>query len=137
MGSLQRFIEERKKQGVKMRTINYGLQVVRHILNIAASEWLDENGKTWLEHAPKIKLLSETDKRQPYPMSPEEQSRLFNELPEHLLKMALFKVNTGCREAEVCALRWDWEVEVPGPVLSVFIIPVDKGQEPPGAPCGS
>ncbi len=40
-------------------------------------------------------------------MSYEEQSRLFNQLPKHLLKMALFKVNTGCREAEVCALKWN------------------------------
>jgi integrase len=22
--------------------------------------------------------------------------------------MALFKVNTGCREQEVCGLRWEW-----------------------------
>ena len=37
--------------------------------------------------------------------------------------MALFKVNTGCREAEVCGLRWDWEVAVPQLETSVFLIP--------------
>ncbi len=63
MGTLQPYIEDRKQAGWKKRTINYGLQVVRHILNLAASEWLDENGKTWLEHAPKIKLLREDDKK--------------------------------------------------------------------------
>jgi hypothetical protein len=39
--------------------------------------------------------------------------------------MALFKVNTGCREQEVCQLRWDWEVEVPELDTSVFLIPSD------------
>jgi len=27
--------------------------------------------------------------------------------------MALFKVNTGCREQEVCRLKWEYEVKVP------------------------
>jgi integrase len=44
-------------------------------------------------------------------------------LPQHLQKMALFKVNTGCREAEVCGLRWEWEIEVPELDTSVFVIP--------------
>jgi integrase len=123
MGTLQPYIEDRRRAGWKKRTINYGLQVTRRILNLAASEWLDEYGRTWLDHAPKIKLLREDDKRPPYPLSWTEQFRLFNELPPHLAKMALFKVNTGCREAEVCALKWEWEVTVPELDTSVFIIP--------------
>jgi integrase len=126
MGTLQRFIEHRKSQGVKARTINYALQVVRHILNLAASEWIDENGLTWLPHAPKIKLLRDIDKRDPSPMSVEEQERLFSQLPEHLRMMALFKVNTGCREAEVCGLRWEWEERLPHLGTSVFNIPAEK-----------
>jgi integrase len=126
MGTLQPFIEHRKAQGVKHRTVNYALQVVRHMLNLAASEWLDQHGMTWLRHAPKIKLLPENDRRAPYPMSWEEQDRLFNELPDHLKKMALFKVNTGCRESEVCSLRWEWEVPIPELNTSVFIIPADR-----------
>jgi hypothetical protein len=35
----------------------------------------------------------------------------------------LFKVYTGCREQEVCSLKWDWEVQVPELETSVFIIP--------------
>jgi integrase len=49
----------------------------------------------------------------------------FAELPEHLRRMALFKVNSGCREQEVCSLKWDWEVEVPELATSVFIVPGD------------
>lgn len=41
--------------------------------------------------------------------------------------MALFKVNTGCREQEVCKLRWDWEIAVPERGTSVFLIPADFG----------
>jgi integrase len=37
--------------------------------------------------------------------------------------MALFAVNTGCRDAEICQLRWDWEVRVSALNTSVFIIP--------------
>lgn len=38
--------------------------------------------------------------------------------------MARFKVNTGCREQEVCQLRWEWEKRVPSLKTSVFIIPI-------------
>lgn len=54
------------------------------------------------------------------------QQKLFAELPEHLRNMALFKVNTGCRDAEVCELRWEWELEVPELETSVFVIPGDR-----------
>jgi hypothetical protein len=95
MGTMQPFIHTRRKTGVKTRTINHGLQIVRRILNLAASEWMDELGLTWLANAPKIKLLPELDSRKPYPLSWEEQTRLFKELPAHLARMALFAVNTG------------------------------------------
>lgn len=124
MGTMQPFIDARRKMGIKTRTINHGLQVVRRILNLAASEWMDENRLTWLENAPKIKLLPEPDLRKPYPLSWEEQQRLFKELPAHLEKMALFAVSTGCRDREICELRWDWEIEIPElPHLRVFIVP--------------
>ncbi len=134
MGSLQPFIESRRQKKlndgtfkvIKARTINYALQVVRHILNLASSEWLDEHGMTWLQHAPKIKLLSESDKREPFPLSWKEQEKLFAELPQYLRSMALFAVNSGCREAEICGLRWDEQVAIPELNTSVFIIPAHR-----------
>ena len=95
-GRLETYIQTRKA-GLKNRTINYGLQVVRHILYLAAQEWRDENGLTWIAHAPKVRLLSDQTKRLPYPLSQEEEVRLFGQLPQHLKQMALFAVNTGCR----------------------------------------
>ena len=127
MGTLQPYIAARRQEGVKARTINYGLQVVRHILNLSAAEWMDEYGLTWLSVAPKIKLLSEQDARKPYPLDWEEQDRLFAVLPPHLKEMALFAVNTGCRDGEICKLRWEWEIKVSlAEIGSVFIIPAER-----------
>jgi len=126
MGTLQAFIEDRKEARWKKRTINYALQVVRHILNLSAGEWMDDQGLTWLAHAPKIKLFREDDKAKPYPISWDEQLRMLNQLPPYLATMALFKVNTGCRDQEVCNLRWEWEVSVPELDTSVFIIPESR-----------
>jgi integrase len=133
MGSLQPYIEARRQDGVKTRTINHGLKVVRRIFNLASSEWMDEYGLTWMANAPKIKLLPEYDLRPPYPLNWEEQNKLFKELPTHLQKMALFAVNTGCRDGEICKLRWDWEIKIPElSKLVVFIVPsvfVKNGEE--------
>ena len=133
MGSLQGFIDGRRKDGVSTRTINHGLQVVRRILSLATSEWMDEYGLTWLASAAKIKLLPEHDLRKPYPLTWDEQAKLFDELPVHLKKMALFAVNTGCRDQEICQLRWEWEINIPElPHILVFIIPaelVKNGEE--------
>jgi len=127
MGALQPYIAARRQEGVKTRTINHGLQVIRHILNLAAGEWMDEYGLTWLATAPKIKLLPDHDARKPYPLDWEEQDRLFAALPLHLREMGLFAVNTGCRDGEICNLRWEWEVSTPSfDVGSVFIIPGDR-----------
>ncbi|MBI2802686.1 MAG: tyrosine-type recombinase/integrase [Gammaproteobacteria bacterium] len=132
MGAMQGFIDARRLDGVAVGTINHGLKVVRRVLNLAASEWLDEYGLTWLATAPKIKLLPDLHKRQPYPLDWDEQTKLFQRLPDHLAQMALFAVNTGCRDAEICNLRWAWEVKLPMLNTSVFIIPgnfVKNGDE--------
>ncbi len=132
MGSLQEFIAKRRQDGVKTKTLNMALGVVRRICNLASSEWIDRLGKTWLPAAPKIKLFAVKDARPPYPLTREEQTQLFKELPDHLACMALFKVNTGTREQEVCTLKWEYEVKVPELDTSVFIIPgenVKNGDE--------
>ena len=59
MGTLQPWIEHGRGEGMATGTINHGLKIVRRILNLAASEWVDEQGLTWLLAAPKIKLLPE------------------------------------------------------------------------------
>ena len=132
IGMLQPWIDRRKSEGVSAGTVNHGLKIVRRILNLAATEWMDEYGLTWLTVAPKIRLLPDKEKRLPYPLNWDEQARLLRELPEHLVNMALFAVNTGCRDSEVCGLQWNWEVQVSEFETSVFIIPgrhVKNGEE--------
>ncbi|WP_051901461.1 tyrosine-type recombinase/integrase [Methylotenera sp. L2L1] len=112
----------------KHKSINLALSVVRRILNLCARKWRDDdNGLTWLESAPLITFLETSDERKAYPVSWKEQKALIAELPGHLASMLLFKVNTGCREQEVCKLQWDWEVEVPELNTSVFIVPAKFG----------
>jgi integrase len=126
IGTLRPYIEHGHEMEWKNRTINMPLEVVRRILNLAAGEWLDENGLTWLHSAPKIRLLPRTDARAPYPLAWSEQDKLFGLLPPHLLRMSLFAVNTGLRNREVCGLRWDDEVEIPELETSVFLIPAER-----------
>jgi hypothetical protein len=78
-------------------SVNLALGLVRHVLNGVASEWVDEHGLTWLASPPKIKLLKTSDGRKPYPLSPDEQAKL-----------------------------WEWELEVPELETSVFVIPGDR-----------
>lgn len=78
MGTLQSFIADKQTMGRKSRTINHGLKIIRRILNLAAGEWIDDKGLTWLANAPKIKLLPEHDSRPPYPLSWEEEDGLLS-----------------------------------------------------------
>ena len=123
MGTLQLYVDARKKHGKKTQTINHGLKLVRRILNLAANEWFDDKGLTWMNNAPKIKLLTQNDVRKPFPLGWTEQETLFKELPIHLRRMASFAVNTGCRSKEICSLRWEWETKIPELNTSVFVIP--------------
>ena len=126
MDSLRPFIEGRKREGKKSKTINIALSVVRRILNLAARVWRDETGKTWIDQAPLIEMLPVTDAAKPYPLDWDEQERFLKQLPTHLAEMALYKVNTGNREAEICGLRWDWEIDFPDFDPIVFLIPGDQ-----------
>ena len=136
--ALEQFIEDRQseqvlpggkvKAPVSNRTVNIAIERVIRVLSLCARKWRDEERRPWLDSVPMLaKLEEKRSSRKPYPMSWEEQSILFGELPAHLQTMALFKVNTGCREQEVCKLRWDWEISVPELGTSVFLIPADFG----------
>ena len=57
-------------------------------------------------------MLAESP-RLPYPLTWEEQDRLFRRLPTHLARMALFAINTGLRHSNLCGLQWTREVTVP------------------------
>ena len=127
--ALSGFIRHKLEQDeVSNRTVNIALERVIRILNLCARKWRDSERRPLLDVVPMITKLDEKrSSRQPYPLSWEEQGLLFAELPDHLQRMALFKVNTGCREQEVCKLRWEWEIKVPELGASVFLIPAGFG----------
>lgn len=122
-GTLEGWVEERRGESKAAGTINHGIKLVSRILKLAATEWVNDFGQTWLDRKPHLGLLPDKNKRQPYPLSWDEQRILFGKLPDHLIEMSLFAVNTGCRDQEVCNLQWEWEVEVPELDTSVFIVP--------------
>jgi integrase len=121
--SLEQFKLERQEEGRKNSTINRSLEVVRSTLIRAARVWR-EDGEPWLTVPPLIEMLDErAQKREPYPITWAEQSKLLQRLPGHLQRMVEFAVNTGARDENVCGLRWSWEVPVPELKRSVFVIP--------------
>ena len=98
---------------VSETTLKRSLEVVRSIMNLAARKWRTEDNQPWLPIAPPLlDMPKNRHARAPYPLSWDEQRLLFSWLPKHLAEMALFKVNTGTREGEVCGLLWDWEQRV-------------------------
>lgn len=131
-GTLANYKQARREAGAAAGTINKELATVRRILMLAARVWRHENGRPYLDSAPLIEMLADKSPRKPYPLSWDEQSRLITELPPHLQDAALLAINTGMREGELCALRWEWEIDVPELDGSVFLLPdtlTKNGQE--------
>ncbi len=121
--SVRAFIDARKRDGRKSKTVNIALAALRRVLKLATGKWRDVNGLTWLESMPIIENVKWNDARKPFTLSYDDQAKLFGVMPGHLRAMCLFKVNTGCREQEVCQLRWEWEYELTGSDDIVFILP--------------
>lgn len=133
-GSLEDFVADRLAGGMTIddgdplkpaspTTVNRSLEVVRTILNRSARSWRGPDGRPWLDMAPPLITMLDEHRRAPYPMNWDEQDALFKLLAGHLQTMALFAVNTGLRDENVCGLRWAWEQKVPEVKRSVFIIP--------------
>ena len=122
--TLAPFKTARLEAGRSHKTINLALGVVRRILNLAATVWRDEEGRTWLEQAPKITMLPLVGhQREPRPITWGEQRTLLPLLPSHLARMSLFVLNTGVRDDVACKLRWEWEIHIPELGCSVFEVP--------------
>lgn len=128
---LRPFIDERRSDGVSVRTINLAIAFVRRVLRLAAYYWRDENGMSWLENCPIIQFEKGPAKK-PYPLSWEEQEKLFDLLPGRMRKAAIVGVNTGLREYPLIRLRWEWEEHCRDLGETVFRIPAEymKNKKP-------
>lgn len=128
-GTFEKFREVFAHQSID--TINRDLGAVIRVLGRASRLWRHAGTTlSWLAQEPKILLKPNPKKRDAYPLSWDEQRLLFSELAVHLQAPALFDVNTGLRDQELCALEWAWEQRVPeldteSIKRSVFVLPGD------------
>lgn len=91
--------EQKRKEGVKNRTINAILQQIRGVLRCAYDNDM-------IDKVPSIKLLPEPSVRQVI-LSEAQEQRLIAELPPHLVPIVLFALATGLRMSNVTGLQWD------------------------------
>lgn len=76
--TLRPYIEHRYSTNVKPKSINCALEVVRHILNLAAAKWRDDKGNTWLLQAPLLTMEEIGDSAaKAYPFKLERTRRAF------------------------------------------------------------
>lgn len=128
-GSFDKYRKERAAAGTSIGTVDRDIGTAARVLEEAARKWRDEKTNlTWLVESPMIEYQRTYNKRLPYPLDWPEQRLLFSELAAHLQTMALFDVNTGLRDEELCALEWAWEQRVPEldtPTIrrTVFLLP--------------
>ena len=118
--ALEQYVRDRIESGVTRTTINYALKTFNKIGRLATEEWRGKGGKPFIESFTRAYLIKEKEEaglvedyglrptKEPRPLFPHEQIVLFNELPEHLKPAFEFGINTGCRDQEICNLRWDW-----------------------------
>ena len=124
-GTLKPFVDHELARGLAPKSINNAIGVASTILNRAARVWRNEKGMPWLKYAPAqlSRLSTKGQQAKPYPLSWEEQDRLCALLPRHTQDAALFGVNTGLRDQEICKLRWGWKVYVKDLKQLVFVLP--------------
>jgi integrase len=126
-GSFDKYIKDRKAVGISAGTLNRDMAIVRHVLNRAAKQWRDEQGRPWLDTAPLFPPIQGA-KRKPRPISVPEQDRLIKNMPAYLADMALFALHTGLRDQEICGMRWDHEAKVNELDSTVFIITEERAK---------
>lgn len=126
-GTIRLFVKHELSRWLAPKSINNAIGVASTVLNRAARVWRNDDGTPWLKQAPaQLSRLSTKGKQaKPYPLSWVKQDRLFGFLPRHLADAALFGVNTGLRDQEMCQLLWDWEVYVQDLEQSVFVLPAE------------
>ena len=126
-GTLDNFIKDRKKYGISAGTLNRDIAIIRRVLALSARLWRDDQGRAWLDTIPMLPTI-EGATRKPRPISWQEQEALLKALPKHLADMVLFALNTGLRDQEICAMKWDSECKVNGLDTTVFIISEERAK---------
>ena len=87
-------------------TVDRAIRTVSTVLHFAA-EVLRDDHQPWLAMAPPKLRSPDWGARAARPITWEEQDRLLESLPDHLIGPVLFALATGARQAEITTLRWD------------------------------
>lgn len=112
-------------------TVCKELVQVSTILHRAAKRW------RWIPSAPEICGV-DGPRRAAYPLTFEEQKRLFERLPTGWDQMCcLFIINTGVRKQEAFGLKWSDITEIPQLDTFVFILRKTKNGEQRAVICNS
>ena len=120
--TIEPFIKERHDAGRASSTVKRSLSTLSRILSAAHTVYRDDYGNPWLASVPKFILPQWGEVRERVVISIEEQACLLDALSEDLRDITNFILNTGLRESEVRALRWDMQENHIGGTL-VFKLP--------------
>lgn len=96
---IRRIKQNRVNQGLSASAVNKPLQLIRGILRAACYDW------NWIDKVPAVKLVKEAQRRIRW-LTADEETRLLDELPEHLAEMVRFSLATGLRMSNVTGLEW-------------------------------
>ena len=144
---VKKFITQCRSKQLRTKSIKNDTTLISQILRLASTEWYDEiTGQPWIPYKPAIvhpKPIVNTkddiesdnkmDKKIKHPLSTEKEEILISLLPKHQQLMAIFCINTGLRDSNLCGLQWGWETHIEGYKESVFVIPAPymKGKRHP------
>ena len=111
-------------------TVNKELTAVSTVLNRACRDW------DMLPRVPRIRQVK-GEKRIPYPLTWDEQERLFSQFYGYERCAWLFAVNTGVRKGELFGLKWSDMRPVPELDTFVFILTDTKNGQDRAVICNS
>jgi len=96
--------------GRSKKTINMYLATFQQVLTLAARDWEDEHGYTWMDHAPTFKKekLSKKERKRIRYLSKQEALRLIKEVPAHTKPIVRMALATGLRMSNILGMEWEW-----------------------------
>ncbi len=92
---------EERGNPLKVATVNHHLKLLKAIFNRAI-----KTGKLTYNPVRAVKLFKENNARTRC-LTPDEESRLFEHLPESVKPLVTVALHTGMRQGELLNLRWD------------------------------
>jgi integrase len=95
--------QRRLEEGVQPGTIKRELHVIRHLFN-QARKWKKFFGENPVSQSSMPEVYDQKERV----LSPEEELRLIEELPNEFKPIILVALNTGMRLGEILGLRWEW-----------------------------